>query len=410
MQYVSSLLSGDSGTLTGLRAAMEATQAVRVAAVREMLGGHIPDPAHAAVLEDTLAALTPPPGQTVTTLALPDGRPLAVDLAREREELRKDLIYLRHGREALFEHLAGRIGGFHEHVESGMRFLGERRFNCFFTDRDGTVQAYHGRYATSVQSAFSAFFLCRFARARTRRPVMLTSAPLRGPGILDVTAIPSGVFAYGASKGREYLDPAGNRGTLPLAPDEKARLAELERRLRRLVHDPRYEIFTLIGSGLQCKYGQITVARQDMDGSVAESLSMEFSRAVRGLVEELDPHGRHWRIEDTGLDLEIILTILDGEGGVKDFDKGDAVAYLDRAMGLAVDHGPHLVCGDTAADIPMVLAAAAHGAETLAVFVGCGEDGPGSVREALPQALFLPHPDVLAALLGLAADQGHASC
>jgi hypothetical protein len=393
-------------TLAQLRAAMEATQAVRTAAVRGMLDGRSPDPAHAACLEGVLASLAPPPGETVRELLLPDGRGMPVDLTRERQELAKDLIFLGDGERALFDHLTRAIAGFSDHLADGLRFLGERRFNCFFTDRDGTVQSYHGRYATSVQSAFSAYFLCRFAMTRTRRPVMLTSAPLRGPGILDVTAIPSGIFAYGASKGREYLDAAGNRGEMPLAPEAKRRLDEVNRRLVELVQRPENEVFALIGSGLQFKFGQTTVARQDMDGSVSEERSRLFSRAVRGLVSAVDPEGAHFHIEDTGLDLEIVLAVDDGAGRAKDFDKGDAVAYLDRSMGLGIGRGPHLVCGDTPADIPMALAAAAGGAETLAIFVGRSRETARAVRQALPEAHFVPHPDVLAALLGAAAKDG----
>jgi len=394
-------------TLAQLFAAMEATQAIRTTAVREILDGRTPDPAHAAHLERVLAALSPSDGGGMTKrLLLPDGRTIAVDLSQERKELEKDLVFLGSGEQALMRHLAREIDGFDDHLEAGRRFLGDRRFNCFFTDRDGTVQSYHGRYATAVQSANSAVFLCRFAMSRTTWPIMLTSAPLRGPGILDVSAIPPGIFAYGASKGREYLDRAGNRGTLPIPPRKKELLSALNKRLLALVHRPENEVFTLIGSGLQCKFGQTTLARQDMDGSIPGDRSLELAAAVRELAAGLDPAGEHLRIEDTGLDLEIILTIEDETLGVKDFDKGDAVAYLDRSLGLGIENGPHLACGDTPADIPMALAASARGAETLAIFVGCDGTVRDMTREKLPQALFLPTPDVLTALLGRAANDG----
>ncbi|NDY57194.1 trehalose 6-phosphate synthase [Desulfovibrio sulfodismutans] len=394
-------------TLARLRAAMEASQAIRTAAVREILDGRTPDPAHAALLERTLVALSRPGGRgSVKELLLPDGRSIGVDLNREREELEKDILYLGSGEDALLRHLAREIDDFDDHLEAGRQFLGDRRFNCFFTDRDGTVQSYHGRYATSVQSAYSAVFLCRFAMNRTTYPLMLTSAPLRGPGILDVTAIPSGIFAYGASKGREYLDRAGNRGALPIAPRKKELLKALNDRLLALVHRPENEVFTLIGSGLQFKFGQTTLARQDMDGTVPEDRSVELLASVRDVAAALDPAGENLRIEDTGLDLEIILTIEDEAGGIKDFDKGDAVAYLDRSLGLGLENGPHLACGDTPADIPMALAASARGAETLAIFVGCGDSTTNLIREKLPNALFFPSPDMLMALLGATARNG----
>ncbi|KUG28051.1 hypothetical protein ASZ90_002072 [hydrocarbon metagenome] len=54
----------------------------------------------------------------------------------------------------------------------------------------------------------------------------------------------------------------------------------------------------------------------------------------------------------------------------------------------------------------MALAASARGAETLAIFVGCDGTVRDMIREKLPQALFLPTPDVLTALLGRAANDG----
>ena len=66
------------------------------------------------------------------------------------------------------------------------------------------------------------------------------------------------------------------------------------------------------------------------------------------------------RVEDTGLDVEIILTIGDG-GERKKFDKGDGILFLGEEMkqiDLSVGHT--LVCGDTGSDCPMLAAVVAR--------------------------------------------------
>ena len=87
----------------------------------------------------------------------------------------------------------------------------------------------------------------------------------------------------------------------------------------------------MIGSGLQKKFGQTTIARQDITDSVPSQESIEFRRTLQNLVTELDPDGQFFRIEDTGLDIEIILTV-PSDASVEeltDFSKGNGVGFLN---------------------------------------------------------------------------------
>ena len=59
------------------------------------------------------------------------------------------------------------------------------------------------------------------------------------------------------------------------------------------------------GSGLQFKFGQSTVSRQDMSGSIPANESEEFLKTVTKLAEEVSPSGE-LLIHDTGMDIEIL--------------------------------------------------------------------------------------------------------
>jgi hypothetical protein len=116
------------------------------------------------------------------------------------------------------------------------------------------------------------------------------------------------------------------------------------------------------------------------------------------IVAGLDPEGDNFRIEDTGLDVEIILTI-EGGDGLKDFDKADSVNYLASELGLEMGRGPHLVCGDTASDVPMIDATTAHSRDTYAIFVTTDNELSDRVLDACPNAVIVPSPDILVAIL-----------
>lgn len=338
-------------------------------------------------------------GDMSRTLELGGGRSLSVDLNYEITELQKDLLFLEEGEGALLDLMRERIQGFDDHIRSIRLMLGSGPVGCFATDRDGTTNNYCGRYRSSTQSAYNALFLSRFCRERARKPVMLTSAPLSGGGVVDVNVTPEGTMVLAASKGRECLDLSGRRHQMEVEPEKQQALNVLNERLKSLLDRPEYEKFGLIGSGLQFKFGQTTVARQDVGKSVDDDESDGFLRTLTELVHDLDPDEKTFRMEDTGLDVEIILTV-EGGGGLKDFDKGDGLLFLDRELGLDLSSGMNLVCGDTASDIPMIRAAAEQCENTKAIFVTKDGQLAAKVLEACGEAVVVPEPDILVAALG----------
>jgi len=188
---------------------------------------------------------------------------------------------------------------------------------------------------------------------------------------------------------------------LPIDPVQQAKLNELNERLRALLSEPRYEKFGLIGSALQLKFGQTTIARQDVTGSVPEEESATFLQLLEGLVGEMDPDHHYFRIEDTGLDVEIILTVpTEADGGeLTDFSKGSGVGFLNDRLGLNLAAGHTLVCGDTGSDVPMLEECLRHSDDTWSIFVTKKEDLANRVRALTSRSLIVDEPDTLVAIM-----------
>jgi hypothetical protein len=386
-------------TIRQLDELMRSTVPARRAAVAGALAGS-PTSAEAVRLRDALAALEAVPAEGERRqLRAEGGRTVLLDLGYEIEELRKDLLFLDAGEASLRRDLSARHEGLDAEVDAVVSALSGTRLHTLVTDRDGTVNNYCGRYASSVQPLWNAVYLTRFARTTTKA-VVLTSGPLQGPGILDLSVAPEDAFVYAGSKGREYLESGGRRRVFPIDSDRQARLDDFNRRLDALLHEPGHEMFSLVGSGLQHKFGQTTIARQDIAGSIPVEASSRFLDAVRSLVRAVDPGEDVLRVEDTGLDVEVLLTVDGANGGrLKDFDKGDGVRFLDRDLPLEMGAGPCLVCGDTASDVPMLEAALSLAPEVHAVFVTRREELRSRVRALHPGALFVSTPDALVAAL-----------
>jgi hypothetical protein len=334
-----------------------------------------------------------------TILKIDGSEYIDVDLTYEITELKKDIYYLENGEEKFMSYLESMHPNFSSHVQNGVALLKGKYFNCFITDRDGTTNNYCGRYRSSVQSIYNAVFLTRFAKNATSNPIIITSAPLKDIGIVDVSTIPDKVIIYAASKGREFIDLSGTRKSYPIDDQKQQRIGRLNQELNQLIKDPAYEKFSMIGSGLQLKFGQTTIARQDINGSIPEAKSKTFLALVENIVKKLDPAGKNFRIEDTGLDIEIILTISDEKAGLKDFDKADAVKYLDKELNLGLGKGPHLICGDTGSDVPMLEAAMESTDDTWSVFVTRNPELADRVKAVCPNSLTVPEPDILMSIL-----------
>jgi len=387
---------------------MQQTGKARRRLVARILAGGNPGPGDAERLGSSLAALKRIPVRDGRFELSAGGsgkrragsRAIHLELDYEIDELEKDLLFLEQGEEALLARMSELHPGFREELDSALAFCAAMSFplGCLITDRDGTVNNYCGRYLSSIQSIYNAVFLSRFAGAAVRHALILTSAPLSDGGLEDLTVSPPGAFVLAGSKGREYLDERGRRGALAIEADKQRQLERLNRRLTELLRDPGYEIFALIGSGLQFKFGQTTVARQDIYGSIPEAESEGFAGVIRELICDIDPEGLYFRIEDTGKDIEIILTV-EGESGLKDFDKGDGILFLDTELGLDLKRGENLVCGDTASDIHMVTAASEKSPDPWTVFVTRDRELQEAVRRTSERVHFVSEPDVLVCCL-----------
>jgi len=380
---------------------MRSTIPVRKGLVERRLSGEPIASEAVQPLRDALAALQaiPRAGES-QRVALDAQRSIGLDLGYEIGELATDVFFLEHDESAFDGYLGELHEGFEEQVQQGLEALSGTRFQALLTDRDGTVNNYCGRYASSVQSVYNAVFLTRFARSCAERSVILTSAPLDNVGLADISVTPPSVFVYAGSKGREYFDTRGQRRQFPVEREKQARLDELNARLRALVAQPQHEKFALIGSGLQHKFGQTTIARQDISRSVPEQESLAFKATIEAIVGEFDPDAGLFRIEDTGLDLELILTVGGDESGdSRDFDKGDGIRFLDGDIPLELSEGVCLVCGDTGSDVPMVAASSEIARETRSVFVTTKPELRERVLAISPGALFVDTPDVLVSIL-----------
>ena len=378
---------------------MAATRTVRFKTVASLLdGGEAVDDAVASLKYalESLEAVPEEDGKKI--LSLDGKRTIALDMEYEINEARKDIFYLEEGEETFLEFLSDFHPGFDEYVKAGHELLGGLDFNGFITDRDGTINNYCARYLTSIQSIYNSIFLTRFAQGKVRRPIILTSAPL--DGLVEISVNPESEMYYAASKGRECLDLEGRVRRLPVSSDKQAAIDKLNARLTELTGLPEYEKFTFIGSGLQFKFGQSTVARQDIGKSIDAAESEAFLKTLEALVAELDPAAENFRIEDTGLDVEIILTVETSGDGLKDFDKGDGVRFLNSELDLQMFRGPHLICGDTGSDVPMLEAALELTPEVRAIYVTQNEELAKRVTGLTNGALIVPEPDMLVTILG----------
>ncbi len=333
------------------------------------------------------------------TLQLTENQSMPIDLTYEIEELKRDVIFLEENEESFLKYLDDVHMNFYKQVDEGVKYLKGKDIRNFVTDRDGTINNYCARYQSSIQSIYNAVFISRFAQKMAENNVILTSAPLINVGLADISVNMPNAFIYAGSKGREYIDEEGNRKSFPIEADKQLKLDELNKKLGQLVRKPEYNKFSLIGSGLQYKFGQTTIARQDVNNSIPAKESEAFMDYIVNLVQETDPENKYFRIEDTGKDIEVILTIQSADNELKDFDKGDGVNYLDESISMNMKQGYNLICGDTNSDVPMIPASVNKTKDTLSIFVTRDDNLEKKVKGELPDALIVTEPDVLVAIL-----------
>ncbi|MCQ9205563.1 MAG: trehalose 6-phosphate synthase, partial [Omnitrophica bacterium] len=73
--------------------------------------------------------------------------------------------------------------------------------------------------------------------------------------------------------------------------------------------------------------------------------------------------------------------------------------FLDKDIGLKIENGPILICGDTKSDIPMISAAMKKTKDTWSIFVTTDSRLKGKVTQTCPNSLFVSTPDILVAIL-----------
>ncbi|TVR89164.1 MAG: trehalose 6-phosphate synthase [Spirochaetaceae bacterium] len=369
-------------------------------------------PTHLEFLKRIAATISNAPRDQEGVLHLKDdqGRSVLVKDNYESSELQKDILFFEHGEPLFLQYLSEIHTGFGEELQLVCDFIGSEPYDAFFTDRDGTVNNYCGRYRSSVQSAYNAVYLSRFGRTVRQAPVILTAAPLMETGIRELCVMPEPLFLLAGSKGGEYCSFEGQRVSRPLPARVAEAMDNLNARVEELLQHPENHVFTQIGSGFQKKLGETTLSYQDVFGSIPAHDSQRLFEAVHRIVSDMRNAGHHIRVEDTGKDLELIPTSdgeVDGEQGnggeLSHFTKGDGLRFLVQELELHLSGKRILVCGDTESDLPMVEAALSLGGEVSTVFVTSDKDLRRRVYETGARCEFVSTPDVLVAALDRSA-------
>ncbi|KIH68127.1 hypothetical protein ANCDUO_01539 [Ancylostoma duodenale] len=189
---------------------------------------------------------------------------------------------------------------FEEELQDAERFLMDFVDSAYsgvkpllVTDWDGTMKDYCSQYATNLQPVYSAVVMGRFAELFTRATAVLTAGPLRGPGILDLTALPiNGPVLFSGSWGREWW-LRGRRvvhedGISEEGFDAIGRLSDEQ--MTDLLEDSSFAQFALVGSGVQRKVDRLTLGVQTVFGHVPLELVVRYIDAVKERIHRVDPN------------------------------------------------------------------------------------------------------------------------
>ncbi|KJH52019.1 hypothetical protein DICVIV_01830 [Dictyocaulus viviparus] len=171
-------------------------------------------------------------------------------------------------------------------------------------------------------------------------------------GILDVSTIPPGYYYYGASAGREwFVDPTNKFKDTSIPEQHLHLLDEVFQKISQLLERQEFRVFTWVGSGLQKHYGHLTIAHQDIYGSVKKDLSEELFDEINRIVMMIDPENNVLDVKSSNLDIKIYLK---GKGADQHFNKGHGIRLLCEKMKCDLKEGNILVCGDSTTDLPML--------------------------------------------------------
>ncbi|KAM3718185.1 Alpha,alpha-trehalose-phosphate synthase [Dirofilaria immitis] len=355
-------------TLEDFYTIMLQTRNVRRQIVERVLKG-IPIRSHFAIsLKNALDSLTLSCETNTTLLNLRISSDESImqyasfDIKNELDEFEKDLSFLKFIESDNVYNVEQFVDTLHAyHPKSSTAFKDEvagavgllydaDHFQYFFTDRDGTLKSYSCNYQASIQPAYAAVIQAQFARRCAQTCAIITTSPLMGVGILDVSTMPEGYYYYGASAGREwFIDPHNKFHDLRITAEQIQFLDKVYDALQDLLNIQENKCFKYIGSGLQKHFGHLTIAYQDIHNSVPSLQSKALLKKITELVNEIDVM-RQLVIQKGSTDIKIFLKNSDGII----FNKGHGIALMVENIRCKLSDGNILVCGDSESDLPMV--------------------------------------------------------
>ena len=390
-------------TLDGLSALMAQTVGLRRQAAAALLAGR-PLPAEVpAGLALALAELRRAAGRDhVASLRHGEDVSLSLDLAEEISQLENDLAYLEDGRDALVKRLGKHRPGLRDAIRRGLKNIAGETVNTLICDCDALYRPASQRLLTTIQPAWNAVAASRFAMARSKKPVLWSDAPLTGPGIIDRATMPPQTFAYAASLGRQWQTPDGDQGEAPLSQEKADLLEAINTRLAALMADPAWIAFTCVGTGLQFRRGETSIARQDASASIDEDASLALLEHVHDVVDAVDPERLHFRVDDDGHDITITPTAANRDLW-NDFSPAEGLRNLNAALGLHLETGPHLICCTGPQGVSLLAAMAGYTTDLRAIFVTDRDDLAHRATTICPRTAIVRHPDTVAAILSAAA-------
>jgi hypothetical protein len=338
----------------------------------------------------------------LAALPVDEDRVLRLDLSEEARQLENDVLYVEEGREALMKHLGRQRHGLRDAVRQGLRELAVQGIETLLCQTDALLRAPGQRFVTAVQPAWNAVALGRFAAARAARTVLWSAAPLFGPGISDLHALPRRACVLAGSLGRQIVDATGRESASPLSLAKASLLEGINARLAMLLADPDWRAFAYVGSGLQFRRGETVLARQDSRGSIDEDASLALLEHVHDIVDAVDPEREHFRVEDDGCDVVVTPTVSAADAG-QEYSAREGLRALEQALGADFATGPHLVCCTGQDGLELLEALLEKNRDVRCLFVGDREDLGRKARELCPHAALAAHPDIAAALFSAAA-------
>ena len=388
---------GPPASLEDLKQLLDRAASARRTAVAAILTGRPVPPEAMAEIARLGADLRRCAGRDhLAALSHSEDASLRLDLGLEIEQLENDALYLEDGREALRKRLGKRRPGLGEAVRRGLKAIAGETFNTLLCDADALFRPAGHRLATSFQPAWNAVAAGRFAMARSRRPVLWSDAPLTS--LLARAALPPQTFAYAGSLGRQWQTAASDQGQAALSREKHELTQAMAERITSLMAASDRLPFLWVGSGLQLRHGEISIARQDVARSIDEDDSLTLLEHIHDAVDAIDPQRQHFRVDDDGYDVTITPTSANRDLW-NDFSPAEGLRNINQALDLDLATGPHLVCAAGSPGVALIAALAAHTPNLRAILVTDRDDLAARATELCRHVAIVRHPDTVASIL-----------